>query len=237
MSGIHQALTMFKPGSSGPIQPDSVSGLLGWWKADAIGGLSDGDPITTWPDSSSNANDMVWANHKALYKTNIQNGLPGVLFNGTSDLFQSANAVTGVRSFFVVAKYTAATFGGFSGLLTFNGALADTFIMLTADSGTDHFYYDSVAVGDPPRVDYMIDTTATVSMTGPMNACHVCSDQSTNYWSAVNTQVRIGVDRQDGSAGRWWTGYVFEVYMYNTVPSSGTRTGLIQYAIDKWAIS
>ncbi len=220
-----------------PIQPDAPSGLLGWWKADAIGGLSNNDPVTTWPDSSSNANDMGFLSHQALYKTNVQNSLPAVLFNGTSDLFQSANNVTGIRQFFIVYKYTAATFAGFTGLFTYNGnGSSDSYIILTGDSGLTSWYFGSLGTTDPPRSTYKLNGVANTGMPAAMNTCGISSATTSTGTISVSDKLRIGVDRTNGGAGRWWGGYVMEIYIYNVVQSSGTEAGLIQYAINKWAI-
>ena len=59
----------------------------GHWSANTITGLSDGDPIATWPDQTANGNDLVQANiaAKPTYKIDILNGKPAVRADGTSD--------------------------------------------------------------------------------------------------------------------------------------------------------
>ncbi len=60
-----------------------ITGYRLWLKADAITGLSDGDPVATWPDSSGNAFDAVSnSGYQPIFKTNRLNGMPSVLFNG-----------------------------------------------------------------------------------------------------------------------------------------------------------
>ena len=55
-----------------------LAGLVLWLSASAIGGLADGDPVVTWPDSSGQGNDVTQAtaSKRPLYKTAIQNGRP-----------------------------------------------------------------------------------------------------------------------------------------------------------------
>jgi hypothetical protein len=57
-----------------------------WLKADALS-LNDDDPVATWPDSSGQGNDasQATAGQRPKYKTNIINGKPAVLFDGTDD--------------------------------------------------------------------------------------------------------------------------------------------------------
>lgn len=72
--------------------PDQVTGLTLWLKADAIAGLSDGDPVGTWSDSSGQGNHATQATaaKKPTYKTNIINGLPAVRFDGVDDYLQAS---------------------------------------------------------------------------------------------------------------------------------------------------
>lgn len=74
--------------SGGAWTPASLTGLQFWLKADAIGGLNDGDAITTWADSSGNGNDATQSTGtaKPTYKTGILNGLPCARFDGGDSL-------------------------------------------------------------------------------------------------------------------------------------------------------
>lgn len=65
--------------------PNSITGIQGWWRADAITGLVDGNLIDStlsryWPDSSLNARDLQEPSAPPTYKTNIINSLPAVRF-------------------------------------------------------------------------------------------------------------------------------------------------------------
>ena len=74
--------------------PSAVSGLVGWWEADAIVGLNDGDPVATWPDQASSPHDFTESTNKPTYKTNIVNGLPVVRFDATNDVMSSTLSVS-----------------------------------------------------------------------------------------------------------------------------------------------
>ena len=60
---------------------------VGYWSADTITGLSDGDPVGTWPDQSGTGNNLTQgtAAQKPTFKVNILNNKPVVRFDGTSD--------------------------------------------------------------------------------------------------------------------------------------------------------
>src|SRR3990167_3932393 len=82
-TGFESNLTSWNTG----VQPDSISGLQLWLKADAITGLNDGDSVTTWTDSSGNSNDATQstAANKPIYKTSIINSKPVLRFDGSND--------------------------------------------------------------------------------------------------------------------------------------------------------
>lgn len=69
--------------------PTSKSGLLFWFDATQITGLVDNDPISTWDNSETTASRDATSSstNRPLYKTNVQNGKPGVLFDGSNDYF------------------------------------------------------------------------------------------------------------------------------------------------------
>jgi hypothetical protein len=59
--------------------------VKGWWKADAITSLNDGDAVASWADSSGNSQTLTEATNRPSYQTNELNGLPVVRFDGTND--------------------------------------------------------------------------------------------------------------------------------------------------------
>lgn len=67
-----------------PFDPSDFGTVWFWLKADALTGLSDGDPVPTFLDSGPLGNDFVQASGplQPIYKTNIKNGLPSVRFDG-----------------------------------------------------------------------------------------------------------------------------------------------------------
>lgn len=77
--------------SSG-FKPSQIPGLKLWLDASQIAGLNDGDAVATWSDLSGNALHFTQstASKRPLYKTNVQNGLPGVLSDGVDDFLESA---------------------------------------------------------------------------------------------------------------------------------------------------
>jgi hypothetical protein len=105
--------------------PTSVNAWA-WYKADAITGKNDGDPISQWDDSSGNARHAIQATggSQPTYKTAIQAGLPVVRFDGAADQLEvpDASALTAGTGFIVVKIVTDPPASGKTGLWTFGAS-------------------------------------------------------------------------------------------------------------------
>jgi len=93
--------------SGGGFLPPQIPGLKTWLKADALTGLADLDPVTTWVDSSGNANNAAMTTnplHRPLYRTGILNGTPVLRFDGLGD--SMLTPLLTMRTFFAVVNHT-----------------------------------------------------------------------------------------------------------------------------------
>lgn len=100
------------PAAAG-FSPADLSGLAVWFKADAITGLSDNDPVSTWNDSSGNSRNATQTGTlRPTYQTAEQNGLPIVRSDGSDDYLNTATFTTVAQPFtlFMVFKVTANTY-------------------------------------------------------------------------------------------------------------------------------
>lgn len=81
---------------------------LAWWDASQLVGFSNNDPVAQIDDMSANSNHLLQSTPdlKPLYKTNIQNGLPAVLADGTDDIMSLTwpSAVTQPMTYQIVLK-------------------------------------------------------------------------------------------------------------------------------------
>ena len=65
--------------------PNNIAGLSGWYRADSLTGLNDGDPVSAWGDDSGLNRDMTEGSATLpTYKVGIQNSLPVVDFAGAN---------------------------------------------------------------------------------------------------------------------------------------------------------
>jgi len=81
---------VFNAGGGGTSGGLPTTDLYSHHRADEITGLSDGNSVTSWPDESGNSRSWS-AGNAPTYKTNIQNSLPIVRFNGTSNYMSMDN--------------------------------------------------------------------------------------------------------------------------------------------------
>jgi hypothetical protein len=90
-----------------------VTGMTLWLDATQLTGLVNNDPVTSWTDMSGNNYHAVQAtaDYKPLYKTNVQNGLPAIYFDGSNDYLRIASSTatfkfmhSGDNTTFIVCK-------------------------------------------------------------------------------------------------------------------------------------
>src|SRR6185312_4578485 len=103
-----------------PPSPSPV--LTTWFKADALTGLANGAPVSTWPDSSGNGDDATQSinSQKPTFITSGLDGLPVVRFNSTNQTCLSfPRPVSG--DFTIICLFRS-TQGLNSGTLFYQGA-------------------------------------------------------------------------------------------------------------------
>lgn len=112
-SGGNFGVPLYPSGSSvADSIPIPTTDLYQWFKADAITGLSDGNLVTTWADSSGNSRDATQstATNQPSYQTNEINGLPVVRFDGVDNFFTLPTmAALTAAEYFIVVRLVQAT--------------------------------------------------------------------------------------------------------------------------------
>lgn len=224
-------------GEPGGVAPSDLSGLQAWWRATAITGLSSGDDITTWNDSSGNsrnATGVLRNTHKPRWKsTDGPDSLPAVLF---IDAAGEGGHFT-VPNFLNPAAYTAGNVFWVSKLVFDPPNSADSSAPACGDWGTtndaywpytDGKLYDDF--GSNARKDAIVtgtSLTAWILYEGRTAAgawsCHINGVQK--HTTASNT-VAWGTSpflgRVSGSA-KFLRGWVSDIIFYSRVLSSSER--------------
>ncbi|GAH01427.1 unnamed protein product, partial [marine sediment metagenome] len=101
-------------GITGPGGVGADNSNLLWLRADLIDGLSDGDNVSTWVDTSGNNNDAVqsFSANQPTYQTNEINGKPSVRFDDGNDYFRSLFEISSQNmTVYTVFNIAAATDG------------------------------------------------------------------------------------------------------------------------------
>ena len=215
--------------------PLDLPGLKVWLRADAVTGLNDGDPVSTWSDTSGSGNHAAAQGTDAItFRVNRVNGLPAIRlprFAGSGQgYFKVAGPLT-PGTVFVVAAYTAATFGGFDGLLNADDGGADA-LYLTGDDTTSSWF---TSAHQPGLVRYVngAATSAIASLSAWNQFAAV--DLTPVSWGAG---LVIGTDRTYSTSGaRDWQGEIAEVLVYDAALSDAHRQAVQAFLAAKYGLT
>jgi hypothetical protein len=205
--------------------PQSISGLLAWYTADALS-LNDGDEVASWTDSSGNANHAVQSTsaRRPIYKSNIVNGQPVVRFSYTNNSFMSfTSRLTTVQTIFVVTKH--------------NGVGAADYPFMFGDPSSYDFHGESGAkMFSAYAHSFVRDgagyvngvSTAVLSIDKPSSFANIAVVTTGN--------TTIGFLSQDRNIERAWDGDIAEILIYSAALSTTDRQAIESYLRDKYSL-
>lgn len=245
--------------------PASKSGLVVWWDASQLTGLSDTDPITSITDYSGNARHATSSGtNRALYKTSVQNGKPGILFDGSNDYytFGTENLYSNSSPISVVFVTDVDPQGSepwYQAMLLLKSATTDRNFMLIQIKGDAArknlmFGFSSVtgqALTYPLGHDTLFTTAGWFLINGTGAQTAGSGTNSTSDWEfkanggSAETLTQVGAaSLNSGNVNQLgsWTGapaltlkgHIFEVMIWNSVVSSGELASLDAYIQSKW---
>jgi len=201
-----------------------TTGLKIWLKADALS-LNNNDPVDSWTDSSGNGYNFTSSGSaRPTYATNVINGKPSVVFDGSNDILSLATSVK-LRTVFILSNETRgnSTFSNYYGLLThptsapyilgFSGGA-------TLWNGATVTWFWNKDAAKEASFDYA--PLATIKM--------FCAEFNQDYVGAW----QIGQDRNIG--GRFWKGNIIEVIRYDTILDATNITTVLNYLKTKYGI-
>lgn len=200
-----------------------TNGLTWWLKADAISGLTNGQAVSLWEDSSTNGYDATQAiaGERPTYMTGILNGLPVVRFDdpgsvgpaGDGDqLTTTSIGALADMSLFLVAKPVdvlsryALTFGG------------DTRALVYGFANTTHWTWFNGSFTN--LAAFNVTKFQVVSYTG--------ANTLTGSWA-------VGGNMGGGNTNPF-KGDIAEVIVFDRALSITERQEVTEYLIGKWAI-
>lgn len=215
--------------------PTMAQTLQAWFTADSITGLTNGQPVSAWSDISGNShNATASGTAEPTYTTNVLNGLPGVSFNGSSNVMKTSPfALSQPMTAFVVGK-----------MLT--NAEANRYWI-------DDLTGNSLAMSSPSSTNFSVtgttnhtigqtvsDTADFAVMGGLWNGTSLSlSDYNgTLVTGDLGTGAASGLTLGDYGAGGpyYGYGYINEVFVYSGAPTTAQRQLLEGYLAWKWGL-
>lgn len=211
--------------SVSPQPPSSTVPVL-WLDASKLTGLSDGQQVDTWFDSSGRGNNAVRTEGAPLYRTSVLNGRPVVRFDTGSFTF---SRISTIRSVFWVLKENA-------------GASQPRFLL--GDTGSYDFHRSDGGPNGPPwssaYASASIQNGITKLMGTPINGTAVAlpsgSFQVLSLVTTGNVQANtVSLDRF--IANRSWNGDIAEILIYDQPLSGAEEVQIGSYLTAKYGLS
>lgn len=229
------------------------SGLKMWLDADAMS-LNNNDPVASWTDQSGNNNHAVQdtASYRPLFKTNILNGKPAIVFDGSNDYLtiDGTMVVNTNYSIFAVVKRNSSNPGSFNYYLGGTQSMMNKNLQLGWRSNTTltHGQYTNdydmrVPSYSASMPAYLItsrhsntlgnDTYLNGSMKG-LNMNNVSSARLAHLsaWQGASVGRYI-----DNTINTRFNGYVAELIIYNRYLSESERKSVETYLANKYGLS
>lgn len=206
-----------------------------WLKADAIEGLSDGQNVVTWIDSSGNGHNATIgfgsADVNPVYRTGLLNGLPGVDFQVLAGLSvnSSTYAINSPNPFTVIAVIQSTSNTVANRRAIQSGANIENW-MIGPYSGTWRMYNGNFIIG--PAIDLNPHLVAcTQNAAGAsfyLDEALIGSNVPTN-WIGI---VGLG----NNYIGEDFLGYVFELIVFSRILTSDEIGYVSDYLNVKWGL-
>lgn len=251
LPGIGTAWRALPVGEAG--QPDSISGLAQWLKADD--GLftdtalttpvsSDGDAVAGWQDKSGNGRHMTQATsgNRPLYKTGILNSLPVVRFDGANDVLAGANlSALSAAEVFIVVKTGQAdppASGAGTGLWHYGTDSQATHFPYSDGNVYDNFGTNSrKGVGNPTPSLASFRLYSVVTKSGGWTARIDGTQVFTTASNTVGFRSSCELGSGLSGAGPAFSGDVAELILYGTELSGGDRDIVESYIAAKFGLT
>jgi prepilin-type N-terminal cleavage/methylation domain-containing protein len=210
-------------------------------------------PITTWFDLNTQSSFKInsiqtTVDNKPKYKTNIFNGLPGILFDGSNDFMLSSSvgiSGKGLSIFIVARRNSFATYQGvISGISI--GASDDTCVgcILPFYDQNSGSYFTITAGGwysvvlQPTPVNNTPFIASTI-FNGTINTSYLNSFVGTQISGSPSfylDKIYIGSRFSGGGTNSYFNGNIAEIIIFNRGLNTEERLAINSYLSKKYAI-
>lgn len=228
----------FAPAPIIPTEPSRASSARLWFRPESLvlAGLADGTAVSSWSDESGNNSHAAQSNAslRPTFKTNIQNGLPAVLFNGNDQILDHASiAYASEWTHFLVANLTDKTTNAINYVATAGGS---TGLVLGGSNGTYGFFGQLDSATDYRRTGAAY--TGWRLYTFQRERLFLNGAEATPYTTA-GTVDRIDLrylGARPDAANLGLIGYFGEFLSFASQLTDGERQGYEAYFMDKWGL-
>jgi hypothetical protein len=216
--------------------PILSASLVGWFRADTITGLSNGDTVATWINSADNTKNATQSTSgsRPTFVTNGKNGYPIVRFAEGHSMTSTLVPATGTGPRTIVAISKVGTFGwNQDRYVTGWGAGVNGLYMLSVNAAWPSWatvYWGSWHYsGTAWSSDHQVVVTSYDGSTNRMwvNGSATSTPTSTTALATANSGLIIG----SGYAGD-----IAELIFYNTSIDSTQREAIECWAANYWAL-
>jgi hypothetical protein len=239
-----------------PFLPPDVQNLVGFWDASAITGLANDDPCGSWADRSGLGNTVAQtgaASLKPTYKTNQQNGLPALSFDGGDNLSCDA-----VAAYFTGEDKPGSCIAVVKRAVTNANHWAVT-LGPNAPGGVARYFLCAYSSSDAERCERKDDAETNavqLAALGVSTDAHILSvvygAQTLSVWANNTNKVNaaasnVGVATLDNfNVGCWLTntsiqgshnGLIGEILVFKSALSDADRQRIQSYLSAKWGIA
>lgn len=231
------------------IQPNQITGLTAWWKADSLV-LNDNDPVSAWADSSTSGFDLsAVTTARPTYKsTGGPNSKPSISFDGAANVLTRASVpilslVSTNQCHIFIVQYQVGTKAN-NCSLNFNGItvpLLNTHLTFSNtlfwDFGNAGAGQGRISVAQPSGWD---DSWRMVQLIreSPNSGTSRIRDQGSQLTSGAVTQAMTAATAtlSVGGGNQFLQGLISEVIIYNVALSTTDRQSIEAYLNAKYAI-
>jgi hypothetical protein len=245
---IGRIITRFVPSAASPFNPGSLPGLVAWYKADSITGLSDGDYVDSdWIDSSTSGNDLTPTTTSIATWTASNpsfGNMPTVEFGGGGDYFRNASPSNLPVGNAAVTIYVVGSWGGTNSTLgprwLFGwGTSAGNW---SAKAGTNEgLSFNSLsprAISPGAPFVFSLTYNANDALTKVATHLNGVTEESTNQGNLL-PDVQAGelhVASRPSRNNEVWDGHIAEILVYDTTHDTSTRQSVETYLSQKYSI-
>jgi hypothetical protein len=234
---------------------ESISDLRLWLTSSNLE-LSDGTEMSAWEDTSDNSNDVIQSSSGQYpkCKTNIQNSLPAILFDGNDYFYKAStdNLNLGTSDFSVtIAVYYSGSGCAYPILISNNpGGWSSGAVTIAID----HAWCVNkigMSVSDYSSGGMFLTSTTTltynqwyiVTLVRSGNFFYLYLNNALEAQNSFSGSVnwsqgngfRVAGGNWDGG-NSYFAGYLSEVIIYGVAISSTERTALYNYLKERWDI-